>query len=257
MEIVLEEPFFGISSFSIQRSITLQFGGVKIVKRELTLIKALLFGAFFLILGVTQLFAFEMVLGKTEVYLDGARENVRSRETNLGNLICDSLVWISGAKIAITNGGGIRESVEPGDITLEAVLSIHPFSNEVVTIELTGAEIVAALEHGVSTYPGWGGFPHVSGIKYSFTPDRPAGQRILEVLYEGKPIDLEATFIVVTNGFLAAGGDAFEMLNKEIVDSFGPMEEVLINFIREKEVVAPEVEGRITIFRIETFGDDS
>lgn len=227
------------------------------MKRKLTLSKALLVGAVFLILGVTQLFAFDMVLGKTEVYLDGARENVRSRETNLGNLICDSLVWISGAQIAITNGGGIRESVEPGDITLEAVLSIHPFSNEVVTIELTGAEIVAALEHGVSTYPGWGGFPHVSGIKYSFTPDRPAGQRILEVLYEDKPIDLAATFIVVTNGFLAAGGDAFEMLKKDTIDAFGPMEEVLMNFIREKEVVAPQVEGRITIFRIERFGDDS
>ncbi len=221
------------------------------------LVKTLIVGAVLVVLGATAALAFDMVLGTTEVYLDGARENVRSRETNLGNLIVDSLVWVSGAQIAITNGGGIRESVEEGPITLEAVLSIHPFSNEVVTIELTGAEIVATLEHGVSTYPGWGGFPHVSGLKYSFTPDRPSGQRVLEVLYNDKPIDLEATFIVVTNGFLAAGGDAFEMLEKEIIDSFGPMEEVLMNYIREKEVVAPEVEGRITIFRIETFGDDS
>lgn len=116
---------------------------------------------------------------------------------------------------------------------------------------MKGAEIVATLEHGFGTYPGWGGFPHVSGIKYKFNPDRPTSQRILEVLYRDEPINPEATFIVVTNGFLAAGGDGIEMLEKEIIEGSGPVEEILTTHLREKETVVPELEGRIVIVRDE------
>lgn len=192
--------------------------------------------------------ALETVMGETEVYLDAARENIRSRETNLGNLIADTFIYATEAHIAITNGGGIRETVEIGPITLEDLLSVLPFENEVVTLELTGQEIWDTLEHAVSQYPSlWGGFPQVSGISFTFDAAKPAGERVVEVLYQEEAIDLEKTFVVATNNFLAAGGDGFEMLNRETSESYGTMLEILIQFLQENPVVAPEVEGRITI----------
>lgn len=153
----------------------------------------------------------------------------------------------TGADVGITNGGGIREFIDAGPITLEDVLTLLPFENTVVTIELTGAEIVAALEHGVSMYPElWGGFLHVSELTYVFDATRPAGSRIVEVLYQGEPIDLDATFVVATSGFLTAGGDGYEMLQKPILQEFGSMQEVLIDYLTENSPVNPKVEGRIT-----------
>lgn len=204
-----------------------------------------------LLLGGQQVLALETVMGETEVFLDAARENIRSKETNLGNLIADTFIFATGAQIAITNGGGIRETVEPGPITLEDLLSVLPFENEVVTVELTGEEVVAVLEHAVAQYPAlWGGFPQVSGISFTFDAEKPVGERVVEVLFgdeEPEPIDYEAVYLVATNSFLAAGGDGFTMLEKEPLGNFGTMLDVLIDYLQEHETVAPQVEGRITI----------
>ncbi len=192
--------------------------------------------------------ALDTEVGETEVYLDGARENVRTQETNLGNMITDIMKDISGADIALTNGGGIRDSVDVGPITLEDVLDIHPFENKVVTIELKGGEIISALEHGVSQYPDeWGGFLHVSGLEYTFDPEKPAGFRIQEVLYQGETISYSDEFLVATNDFLSAGGDDFFMLEKEHVEEFDALDQVILEYIQDNSPVAPEVEGRITI----------
>jgi len=190
--------------------------------------------------------AMDMVVGETLVYLDAARENIRTKETTAGNLVIDAMREFTGADVGITNGGGIREFIEPGPITLEELLTLLPFENTVVTIELTGAEIIAALEHGVSMWPElWGGFPHVSGLAYVFDGTQPPGSRIVEVRYQGEPIDPNAKFVVATNGFLTAGGDGYEMLNKPVLQEFGSMQEVLIQYLMENSPVAPKVEGRI------------
>lgn len=203
-----------------------------------------LLAAVFLIGG--QAVALDTVIGETVTYLDAARENIRTKETTAGNLVADALRAYTGADVAITNGGGIREFVEVGPITLEDVLTLLPFENTVVTIELTGAEIVAVLEHGVSMYPElWGGFLHVSELAYVFDGTQPRGSRIVEVRYQGEPIDPDATFLVATNGFLTAGGDGFEMMVKPVLQEFGTMQEVLIEYLLENSPVAPQVEGRI------------
>lgn len=204
--------------------------------------------AFMLVIFVGgQALALQTVVGSTEVYLDAVRENIRTKETTMGNLIIDALRSETGAQVGFTNGGGIREALEPGPITLENILAVLPFENSVVTIELTGAEIWAAIEHGVGQYPAtWGGFLHVSNLRYIFDPSKPAGERVVTVLFKDKEIDLEATFIVVTNGFLTSGGDGFEMLKKETIEEFGDMQEVLISYLRKHSPVAPKLEGRIT-----------
>ncbi len=208
---------------------------------------ALLVAALFLSAG--HAVALDTEVGQTEVRLEGDRALIRTQETNLGNLVTDLMRAETGADIALTNGGGLRDSVEPGPITLENVLEIHPFENAVVTIELTGAEVVEALEHGVSRHPDdWGGFPHVSGIVYSFNTNAEPGSRVQEVRYQGGPIDPEATFVVATNDFLSAGGDEFTMLKKDHLEEFATLESMIISYLQENSPVAPEVEGRIVIY---------
>lgn len=193
-----------------------------------------------------QALALDTVIGETETYLDAARENIRTKETTAGNLVIDAMREYTGADVGITNGGGIREAVEAGPITLEDVLTLLPFENTVVTIEMTGAEIIAALEHGVSQYPElWGGFPHVSQLAFTFDATQEPGNRIVEVLYQGEPIDPNATFVVATNGFLTSGGDGFDMMAKPILAEFGAMQDILIEYLIDNSPVAPQVEGRI------------
>lgn len=121
------------------------------------------------------------VVGKTLVDLDGARERVRTQETNLGNLIADAYLEkarkaIPETQLALVNGGGIRASIPAGDVTLGQVLEVMPFNNMLVILRLTGAEILEALENGVSKVEDeHGRFPQVAGMRYAFDPARPAG----------------------------------------------------------------------------------
>ena len=186
------------------------------------------------------------VIGYTDVELDGLRENVRAGETNLGNLITDAMIAASGADVALTNGGGIRASIDVGDITLGEVLEAFPFTNVLTNIEVTGADLMAALEHGVKDYPAAAGhFPHVSGMSYTFDPNQEVGSRITELMIGDEPVDLEATYMLVTNDFLAAGGDGYEMFGGEILAYSGLLSEVLETYLRANPEISPQVEGRI------------
>ncbi len=163
------------------------------------------------------------VVGQSDVYLDGKRASVRTGETNLGNLITDAMLYkaqqLTDATIAITNGGGIRESIDKGPITLGEVLTTMPFGNNLVTIDLTGQEIIDSLEHGVSSVETeQGRFAQVSGLKYSFDKDLPSDERILDVNVKTedgyKDIDPEATYTVATNAYIAQGGDGYDEMGK-------------------------------------------
>src|SRR5690606_19659684 len=109
------------------------------------------------------------VVGETTVLLDGERGTVRMKESNLANVIADSLLDLTGADIALQNGGGVRASIGIGPITMNNVYEVLPFDNTVVVVEATGETIWKTLEHGVSWYPGAaGGFLQVAGLKYTF-----------------------------------------------------------------------------------------
>lgn len=195
-------------------------------------------------------------VGETRVLLDGDRGRVRTRETNLGNLIADAMLWkaaAAGAQIAIQNGGGIRASIPAGPITLGQVLEVLPFGNYLVVLALTGEQILAALENGVSQVENVAGrFPQVAGLRFTWDPTKPAGSRIVsaEVLTPDgyRPIRRASTYKVVTNNFLAGGGDGYTVLaeaKEKIVLGFVDAE-VLAEYLRARSPVSPEVEGRIT-----------
>ncbi|MBT9162837.1 MAG: Mannosylglucosyl-3-phosphoglycerate phosphatase [Dehalococcoidia bacterium] len=189
------------------------------------------------------------VIGETEVTLDGERGVIGARETNLGNLVADVMSQKTGADIAIQHAGGVRTSILKGPITLGSLFTVL-VDHYIVVLQLTGQTIWETLEHGVSAYPGWSvGFPQVSGMSFTFDPERPVGERIVEVLIGGEPLELDRTYTVVTNCFLAAGGADFTMLKdaKVVLETGDFLRDAVAAYIATHSPVAPQVEGRIVI----------
>ncbi len=193
--------------------------------------------------------ALSEVAGVTTVELVGVREMVRAGETNLGNLLTDAMLDLSGADIAFSNGGGIRASVPAGTITRGNIIEVFPFGNLIEVKEVTGAMMKEILEHGTDAYPEVAGkFPHVGGMTYQIDLSRPVGDRIVNMMIDGQPIDMEATYELATNDFVAAGGDGYAMLGDlPYIKSMSALDEALFMYIQERGVIAPEVEGRITV----------
>lgn len=187
------------------------------------------------------------VVATSPFELIGEREFVRTGETNLGNMLTESLLAISGADVALTNGGGIRTSIDAGDVTKGEVLTVLPFGNTVRVIELTGADIIAAIENGITDYPeAKGAFPHIAGMTVKFDSSKPAMERVVEIMVGGTLINPTATYSMVTNDFLVAGGDDYTMfVGKNVIAEFGAMDEVLIDFMMESGFDAAQITNRI------------
>lgn len=188
------------------------------------------------------------VIGKTAVKLDGEREQVRAGETNLGNLITDAMVDMTGADMAITNGGGIRASIGEGEITKGDVITVLPFGNYIVTKKLTGAQIKAGIENGVNAYPdAKGAFPHVSGLTFVIDASKAAGSRVQDMKIKGAPVEMNKEYLVATNDFMASGGDEYTSFkDSAIVNEFPALDEALVAYIQKIGTVNTKAEGRIT-----------
>ena len=192
-------------------------------------------------------------VGTTVVTLDSRRDSVRTGESNFGNLVADAIRAGVGAEVALTNGGGIRgdRTYGPGTVlTRKDILTELPFGNVTVLIELSGADLLAALENGVSDVENKAGrFPQVSGMSVVYDPTKPAGSRIVEVEVGGRPLELGRSYRVATNEYVYAGGDGYEALGrgKALIDGSGGtlMASMVMEYIEQQGEVAPEVEGRI------------
>jgi 5'-nucleotidase len=195
------------------------------------------------------------VVGRTTVSLEARSAEGRTRETNVGNLITDAFRKATRADIALINGGSIRADtlIRPGVLTFRDVLSILPFNNKIVKLELTGATLREALEHGLSrssedAEPGR--FPQISGIALTFDGRRPAGSRLVDVRINGKPLIASKKYTLATTDFLFVnGGDGYTMLKNAtvlIAPERGELDsEVLRRTITAARSIAPRVEGRI------------
>lgn len=204
------------------------------------------------------------VIGTSEVDLDGVRENVRASETNLGDLITDAMLWQAGqdneeVDAAITNGGGIRASIAAGDITKKSVNDVLPFGNTLYVVELTGAELLEALEASTYCTPEpVGAFPQVAGIEFTIntgaaydagenypgtTYAEPASiNRVTILTVGGQAFDADATYTIVTNDFLAAGGDTYYAFSaaESGYDTGISLDQVVMDYITE------ELDGTVT-----------
>lgn len=223
------------------------------------------------------------VFAVTSVTLDGNRDpGVRTQETNLGDLIADAILWQATKDgdldvpkenvIAITNGGGIRATIEAGDITKKDINTVLPFGNTVAFVYVSGETLLEVLEASTFCTPkAVGAFPQVAGIEFTVNTNAPYDQgdvygtstyyapksinRVTITSINGKAFDPEATYAVVTNNFLAAGGDTYYALSvaENIVDTGAPMDEAVMAYITEvlKGKVTTEAygepAGRITV----------
>ena len=189
------------------------------------------------------------VVGRALVTFNGARTDVRSRETNLGNLVADVLRETAAADIAILNGGAIRAGIPAGRVTLAHLYHVLPFDGYALSFRLTGGEIREALETGLRELDGqWGGFPQVSGLSFTYDPEAAAGKRLREVLVGGISLEEGRNYTVATNDFLAAGGNNYRVFaGKEPLfnDSGRFLRDLLAESWGRRGDVAVGVEGRI------------
>lgn len=238
------------------------------------------------------------VFAKSDVDLNGEKSvdangvfGNRDGETNLGDLITDSMIWqvkqnLDGITVpaenivAITNGGGIRAAIAKGDITKKDVNTVLPFGNTIAVVYVTGAELLEALEASTycSPYSTIGGYPQVAGIEMTINPDKAYDandetypdstyygpktiNRVTIDSINGKAFDEKATYAVVTNNFCAAGGDtyyAFASASAQF-DTGIPLDEALMSYITDelKGVVGEtyaEPQGRIN-YHVHDFED--
>lgn len=205
-------------------------------------------------------------VGHTEVDLDGESDQVRTRETNLGNLVADIMRDKARADVALINGGGLRTSIPRGRILRRDVYAVLPFDNYLVALRLTGKQVQEALEHGVTKVEEQAGrFPQVSGLSFTYNPKAPPGSRVQEVLVGGRPLQSDREYIVATNDFLAAGGDGYRTFSEALggekgYEQIGGMlqspklaysdpgrwiREEVIDYLKTHPHLTPQVEGRI------------
>lgn len=223
------------------------------------------------------------VFAKSEVVLNGAKapNGNRDSETNNGDLITDAMVWKilqdkesltvdADHVVAVTNGGGIRKAINPGDVTKKNINEVLPFGNTVVTIYITGAELLEALEASTYCTPdAIGGFPQVSGINYTISTavaydanaeTYPAStyygpksiNRVTINSINGKEFKADDTYAVITNDFCGGGGDTYYAFAAATAkfDTGIPLDEVVMEYITAelkgvigKQYAAPQ--GRI------------
>ncbi len=156
-----------------------------------------------------------LVIGQAGI--DLIQEGIRQRETNLGNLVADIVRQSAGADAAIINGGSIRTGIRRGPVTMQGLYSVLPFNNYIVAVRMSGRQLRATLEHGVSGIErSEGRFPQVSGLRFAFDPAKPAGNRVSEIRAGGKPLDDSREYTVATLDFMAAGGDGYREFGEAI-----------------------------------------
>lgn len=229
------------------------------------------------------------VFAKSEVELNGKRDpGVRTQETNLGDLITDALLWYATKDgkldvpadhiVAVTNGGGIRASIKAGDITMKDINTVLPFGNTVAVVYISGEKLLESLEAATQSAPtALGGFPQIAGINLSLCTGAaydkqdetyPGGStyygpksinRVTINSINGKPFRAKDTYAVVTNDFMAAGGDVYYAFasSPKIVDTGTPMDEALVEFIKVKlnGVIGKEYENAQGRLNMAVFND--
>lgn len=195
----------------------------------------------------------DVTIGKTAVELDSRKATVRSTEASIGNLVADAMKDAVGAEIAIANGGGIRGNkvyAAGTDLTRRDILTELPFGNRTVLLEITGADVRAALENGVSQVENAAGrFPQVAGMTVTYDLTKPAGERVVDIKVGGAPLDDGRTYKLATNDYMALGGDGYKSFRNAKVLIGEREAKLLANdvmaYVKKVGTVQTTVEGRL------------
>jgi len=193
-------------------------------------------------------------IGEWKVDVSTSRNKVRSEESPFVNFVTDAIKRYANTDIVLLNGGSIRGNktyMAGAPITRQDVVIEMPFRSHVITLDITGAQIIQALEEGLSQYQNLkGGFPHVSGMSYSFDPTEKAFQRVKKVTIDGQPLDRTKTYSLATSNFLANGGDGFYALKnaqRRKAQSTRPpqISDLVMQAIVKQYEIKPKINNRI------------
>jgi 2',3'-cyclic-nucleotide 2'-phosphodiesterase (5'-nucleotidase family) len=194
-----------------------------------------------------------VVVGTAQRELDGRQHVVRSQESTLGDLFADGLRACYHSDVAVINGGAIRSDlrVAAGSaITLKQLHQALPFDNVAVVVELSGKQLLEALEQGFSGLPAAeGSFPQVSGMRIVYDPKGPVGARVVSVKVGDAPLDLKRSYRLATSDFLLDGGDGYTVLakGKVIVNTqFGKLMIACIQSYLEQNPSTESYDARLT-----------
>jgi len=198
------------------------------------------------------------VVAMSAAAIEGDRSVCRVQECEMGNLVADAMlarVADQGVQIAIANSGGLRASIDAGEVTMGEVLTVLPFQNTLATFQISGQGVIDALENSVSQVEEVAGrFAQVAGLKYTWDPKvAPNEGRIVEVLVAQNggyaPIDPAALYSVVTNNYVRNGGDGYKMFRDGLnAYDYGPgLEVVLAEFMAAQGSYEPYLDGRISV----------
>lgn len=193
------------------------------------------------------------VIGKTLTAMDTRRKSVRTGENSFGNLLADILRDFYKSDVALINGGGIRgdREYQAGSILTRGDLHRElPFNNRITNIIVTGRQLKAGIENGLSRIQDEKGrFPHVSGMRIKYNSLREPLQRVTEITIGGKPVDLEKTYTLATLDYIASGGSGYSMFkdSERLVKIGGGklLWEYIMNHILEKKEIAPSIDDRL------------
>jgi len=181
----------------------------------------------------------------------GTLQNEVSRKENadgectIGNLIADALKSEMNTEIGLTNPHGLRDDLRPGIISWGQIYSVLPFSNNILTVTLSGEDIYALLEQ--QWMGSYSNMLQISGITYTYDPSKPVGKRIVKIMHHDKPLNKLHTYTIATPDFLATGGGIFSVMKRSKLIKIGENDhDTLVNYIKKlPQPFAVEIEGRI------------
>jgi 5'-nucleotidase / UDP-sugar diphosphatase len=187
---------------------------------------------------------FKEVIGENQEFLDGERERIRYEETNLGDFVTDIMRDFTSAQVALVNSGSFRSSVDKGPVTVESVFRMMPYANEILTVQLTGKDLMDMLTRSVmgTREDEDGGFLDVSGVRFKVD-----GKTPMDVTIAGRPLEMKKTYKVAVTDYMAEGGDGYKMLTgKPAIKTGLPLRELIVDTIRQKGTIDAKTDGRIT-----------
>lgn len=199
----------------------------------------------------------QKIVANSAASIEGDRKICRAQECEMGNLVADAMlarVRDQGISIAIQNSGGVRASIDAGEVTMGEVLTVLPFQNTLSTFKIKGSDVVAALENGVSQHEeSKGRFPQVAGIKFAFDTSKPVGERVSDVMVvaadgSASAIGMDEVYGAVSNNYVRGGGDGYKTLENGSMEAydFGPdLADVVAEYLAENAPYTPYTDGRI------------
>ena len=191
----------------------------------------------------------DIVIGRIDGNLNGDSSYIRNGETNMGNFFTYAMKDIVNADIAVSNSGGIRASLETGEVTYRDILTVHPFGNTIVTLSVTGSELLAYLTEAISQPPS-GAFAQISGVEIVALED---GEeiKIKTLLVNEKPVKENQKYKLAINNFIGMGGDGYPNMQEHssYMDTGITMDQALKALFDNKEGVIEVDEFNVTNYK--------